>query len=147
MKLTLQVFSKIRLAVIRLPPKHAIPDWILRPLESSPTTSSIFLSITRTHDELSVVCPESLVTQGNNDNFTEQEIEKGWVAFKVCGPLDFGLTGILAGLATPLAAEGISIFAISTYDTDYILVKEDKAGEASKVFEKLGHTVAVDLSE
>lgn len=65
--------------------------------------------------------------------------EKGWYCLKVRGPLDFALTGILASLAAPLAEAGISIFAISTYDTDYFLVKE--LDRAIAVLSKSGHTV------
>jgi hypothetical protein len=148
MKLTLQLVSQVRLAVVRLAPTQSIPSWILSAdandatSEALTTTTSVpsFLSITRTNDELSVVCPESIVPKAlfSNDNI---KIEDGWVYLKVCGPLDFSLTGILAGLAKALASEGISIFAISTYDTDYILVKQDAGEAAATVLEKLGHTI------
>lgn len=67
-------------------------------------------------------------------------MEHGWRALQVEGPLDFSLTGILASLATPLSGAGISIFAISTYDTDYLLVKEVHLDRARKVLEALGYT-------
>jgi hypothetical protein len=137
MKLMLGVAKKEKLAVIRLPPTSAIPSWIL-----APTSTVGFLSITRTSDELSLVCPERIVPDTfESDNANAMKIEKGWVSFKVQGPLDFSLTGILASLAQPLAAEGISIFAISTYDTDFILVKEDVMEKAAGVFLVEGHTV------
>ena len=127
---------------MRLPPSHPIPEWILSAASSA--ASSHFLSITKTNDELSLVCPESIVP--TTDAATTSDlplIEKGWVSFKVQGPLDFAWTGILAGLAQPLAAQGISIFAISTYDTDYILVKHDVMDQTAKVLTELGHAVVV----
>ena len=140
MKLTLEVLSKVRLAVVRLavvrlPPSYAIPEWIL-----SADTNTSFLSITRTRDELSLVCPEHIVPT------VEQKVEREWIAIKVQGPLDFAWTGILAGLAQPLATAGISIFAISTYDTDYILVKKGVKEQATKVLHELGHVV-IDSNE
>jgi hypothetical protein len=76
-----------------------------------------FLSITRTADELSIVCEESLAPAG-------AKVQPGWRAFKVEGPLDFSLTGIMATLAAPLATAKISLFAVATFDTDYLLVSE-----------------------
>ena len=73
------------------------------------------VSITRTPDELSIVCPEEAVPP---DDVTSED---GWRALKVPGPIPFETTGVLAGIAAPLAAAGISIFAISTFDTDYVL--------------------------
>lgn len=63
--------------------------------------------------------------------------ESGWRAFRVAGTLDFALTGVLAALATPLAAAGVSIFAVSTFDTDYVLVKD--LPKARKALEAAGH--------
>jgi hypothetical protein len=85
-----------------------------------------FISITKTTDELSIVCFETSIP----DNV---KAEKNWRAFKVEGPLDFSLTGILASLANPLAEAKISIFAISTYDTDYLLVKNPKLKESIQI--------------
>ena len=91
-------------------------------------------SITRTADELSVVCAEAAVPDG-------MQAERGWRALCVDGPLDFALTGILAGLATALAEAGVSIFAVSTFDTDWLLVKEDQRAEAVRALTEAGHTV------
>ncbi len=82
-----------------------------------------FFSVTRTADELSVVCREELLPK-------DCAQEKGFRLFKVEGPLDFSLTGILATLLNPLAAAGIAVFTISTYDTDYLMVKAGKLDEA-----------------
>ncbi len=114
MGLKLRVLPEV-LAVCRLSPDAALPDWI--------DPMSGFLTISRTTDELSLVCSLDRVPEG-------AQVEPGWRAFKVEGPLDFALTGILATLATPLADAGISIFAISTFDTDYLLVRENQLDRA-----------------
>src|SRR5690349_19722509 len=90
-------------AVCRLKRDAAIPAW---------AASGDFFSITRTADELSIVCLQSNVPDG-------VQCESDWRCFKIEGPLDFALTGILVSVATPLAHVGISVFAIATYDTDY----------------------------
>ena len=111
----------IKLAICRLEKNAPIPDWALK---------HDFFSITRTDEELSIVCPESLVPKS-------VKAEKGWAVLKVQGPLDFGLTGILSSLLTPLAKNKISVFALSTYDTDYILVKEHAIDEALEILKTL----------
>jgi hypothetical protein len=111
--------------VCRLSPDHVIPSWALR--------DRSFLSITYTTDELSIVCESSLVP-------ANVQCEKEWAAIKVQGILDFALTGILAALAVPLAEHGIAIFAISTFDTDYLLVKQQSLSQAITVLERQGHT-------
>ena len=100
-----------------------IPDWLSR---------RPFWSVTRTGEELSIVLPEENVPG-------DWKAEKGWCCLKVHGPLDFSLTGILASLATPLAEAGISIFAISTYDTDYVLVRDKDLARAKNVLAECGH--------
>lgn len=115
-KLSLSV-SPQKLAVCRLDKDARIPAWL---------EGDIFFSITKTDDELSIVCSENRVPN-------DIKAEKNWRAIKVEGPLDFSLTGILASLANPLAEAKISIFAVSTFDTDYLLVKSDKLDEAVKV--------------
>lgn len=114
-----------RLAVCRLAPDESLP---------MPTPSTCFWSVTRTQEEVSVVLPEEAAPP-------DCRVEKGWRCFKVIGPLDFGLTGILASLATSLAEADIPIFAISTYDTDYILVKEENLERAAQTLQDRGHTV------
>ena len=96
-------------AVCRLEPDDAVPGWFPGKAELQ--------SLTRTRDELSLVTEEDAVP-------SDIKSEKGWRALKVLGPLDFALTGIMAKLSRALAEEGISLFTLSTYDTDYILVKE-----------------------
>lgn len=93
---------------------------------------SAFFSICKTEDELSIVCPSVLELESPVS-------ETGWACIKVLGPLDFSLTGILADISSILARVEISIFAISTFDTDYILIKSDKLDEAKTVLKKAGH--------
>jgi len=106
------------------------------PEKSLPTEAlgSSFLSITKTEEELSIVCDASIVLDA-------EVSESGWSCIKVLGPLDFALTGILAKLSGVLAEVQISIFAISTYDTDYILVKSEKLESALKALSKQGYTI------
>ncbi len=112
------------LAVCRLPADASV---------TVPAASRLW-SMTRTDRELSVVCPVADVPEG-------AVVEAGWVGYVVDGPLDFGLTGILSSIATPLAEAGISIFALSTYDTDYVLVRTEHAGRAAEVLRAAGHRV------
>jgi hypothetical protein len=113
-----------RLAVCRLPADAPIP---------APSTGRLW-SVTRTADEVSVVLPEAEAPAAG-------QIEPGWRAFKVAGPLDFSLTGILAALAVPLATARIGLFAISTYDTDYLLVREADLEHAKAALRAAGHRV------
>ena len=106
-----------RYAVCRLDAQAAIPGWAL--------AGSDLLSITRTEAELSIVADQALVP-------AEVTAERGWTAMRVVGRLDFALVGVLAKLTGALAEAGISCFAISTYDTDYILVKQQEADRAAK---------------
>jgi uncharacterized protein len=109
---------------------------------NSPIPSQVLgsscLSITRTADELSIVCEQSLAP-------LNAKIEKDWRAFKVLGKLDFVLTGILASIANPLAQAKISIFAISSFDTDYVLVREMDIVAAETVLIESGIKVAKKL--
>ena len=94
-----------------------------------------FVSITRTNDELTVVIPQERVPDG-------VQAQRGFRALKVAGPLAFDEIGILAAIAGPLASAGISIFAVSTYDTDYVLVRQTDLGKALGTLRDAGHTVA-----
>lgn len=98
-----------RFAVARLEADAPIPDW-------ANARSSSFISITRTNGELSIVASDDVVP--NN-----VKAERDFIAFAVVGPLDFSLTGILAQLTAALAEASIPVFAISTFDTDYLLVR------------------------
>ncbi len=115
-----------RLAVCRLPADAEPPDW---------ATAGAFWSMTRTTDELSIVAEEGAAPP-------EVEQEGGWRALKVAGPLDFALVGVLADLAAPLAAAGVSIFVMSTFDTDYVLVKQESVARAAEALEAAGHSIS-----
>lgn len=112
-------------AICRFDADASIPSWV---------TTRDFVSITRTRDELSIVCAQ-------RDVPAAIRCERDWRALKVDGTLDFALTGILASLAAPLADAGISIFAISTYDTDYLLVKEMNLPRAVQVLSAAGNKI------
>ena len=112
-------------AICRLEPEADIPSWAL---------GGDFFSITRTVEELSLVCLQDVVPEGTR-------AEKGYRCLKVGGPLDFSLTGILSSLTIPLAQAGISILAMSTFDTDYLLVKEAQVDRAIQELSRAGHQV------
>jgi uncharacterized protein len=107
-----------RLAICRLPADAPVP--------APPEVSGLW-SVTRTQDELSLVLLQAEAP-------AQGRIEPGWRAIKVAGPLDFSFTGILAALAGPLADAGISLFAVSTFDTDYVLVREVDLERAQAVY-------------
>jgi hypothetical protein len=113
------------LAICRLASSEWLPAWV---------TASRFLSVTRTDTELSIVCEEACVPPSVIS-------EPGWQALEIAGPLDFNLTGILSSLLTPLAKASISIFAISTFDTDYVLVKTHRINEAVAVLRAASHQI------
>lgn len=110
----------------RLKPGTALPKGL---------TSAPFYSISGSEDELSIVAPESLKVESNSS-------EPGWAVMRVVGKLDFAETGILAALVEPLAKAGISVFAISTFDTDYILVKDASLKTAREVLTLAGHKIS-----
>ena len=113
------------LAICRLEKDTSLPDW---------AWADNFVSVTRTADELSIVCPQKKVP-------ADVKRDEGWRCLKVQGPLDFSLTGILTSLTMPLAEEGISVFAISTYDTDYLLVKEEQLEGAIQALREEGYDI------
>jgi hypothetical protein len=96
--------------------------------------ASSFMAVTRTDDELSLVLPDSIEIEGERS-------DSGWACFKVDGPLEFGLVGILAGISSTLAKAEVSIFAISTFDTDYILVKRKQVEAAYEALVSDGYSV------
>lgn len=109
-------------AVCRLPPDAPIPS----------LTGTGFTSITRTAEELSIICPTDHAPQN-------AKCESPWTCFKLEGPFAFSLTGVLASFLNPLAERGVPIFAVSTFDTDYILVKEEHAATALETLRAAGH--------
>ena len=123
-KLTLSVLEG-NYAITKLSPAEAVPDWAGR---------GQFWSVTRTREELSVVCAEADIPEAVTS-------DKGWRLLRVHGPLDFSLTGVIVSLARPLAEAGVSVFVISTYDTDYLLVKDERLDRALAVLIESGHEV------
>jgi hypothetical protein len=114
------------LAVCKLPNDASIPDWAAR---------GAFFSITRTADELSVVCDQDVVPDS-------VRCERGWRCLRVGGTLEFSLVGVLASLVGPLADALVSVFVLSTFDTDYLLVKEQDLGRAVEVLMRQGHLIS-----
>jgi hypothetical protein len=110
-------------AIIRLAPDAVVPTW---------ATKGEFTSVTRTVDELSVVCP--------SDNLpADVRSPHRWICLKLEGPFPFSQTGVLLSFIEPLSKRGIPIFAISTYDTDYVLIQEEWAGAALTALQQAGH--------
>jgi len=111
-------------AIFRLGAAAQVPEW----------ATGEFVSITRTPDELSIVCP-----QGNAAEGTQHE--PGWRCLRVAGPLDFSMVGVIASLTGALAAASISVFVVSTFDTDYLLVKEGDLKAAVESLSAAGQTI------
>ncbi|MBX2816332.1 MAG: ACT domain-containing protein [Saprospiraceae bacterium] len=120
MKLTLEVMPWT-LGICQWPKEEPLPEWVRR---------SEFWSITHTHDEVSIVCEERLIPK-------EMQSELEWSILKVLGPLDFALTGILSQITAPLAEAEISIFSLSTYDTDYVMVKSSTLDEVCGILREI----------
>lgn len=110
-------------AVLRLAPDAEVPPGVLVPP---------FHSVTRTPAELSVICPDAAAPEG-------AKAERGWAILALEGPFAFELTGILASILVPLAKAGVGIFALSTFDTDYVLVKRDGLDDALAALAAAGH--------
>jgi hypothetical protein len=122
--LRLQLLDPV-FAVCRLAHDAPVPPW---------AAAGPFLALTRTEDELSVVCRRDAVPEG-------VRCEPGWRCLRVAGPMAFSLVGVLASLLTPLAEAGVSVFAVSTFDTDYVLLKEDDLVRALAALRQAGHSL------
>jgi uncharacterized protein len=122
-----------RLAVCRFASDARIPAWALE---------GGFFCVVRTRDELSIVCSEDVCKE---DVCTANRMpdgvlaERGWLALKLEGPFPFSMTGVLASFLQPLAEARISIFAISTFDTDYVLIKRENLEQAVVALGAAGH--------
>jgi hypothetical protein len=115
-------------AVARLAADAPVPSGLLDPGEP------VLVSVTRTPTELSIICPAGLAPEG-------ARIEAGWRLLTVRGPLAFTLTGIIAALSSELAAAGVALFSLSTFDTDHLLVRSDEVERAVEVLRSSGHEV------
>jgi hypothetical protein len=103
-----------------------IPEWA--------ATASL-CSITRTGKELTVVCPQNIIP-------ADIEHDREWRCFRIDGSFDLEQIGVISSLAAPLAQAGISIYVVSSYDTDYILVKDEKVEQVIAVLSRDGHSIA-----
>ena len=112
-------------AIVRLDPDAGVPEWV---------AGGPFWSVTRSESELSVVCREDDVPAGAS-------AERGWIALRLAGPLDFTLTGVVASLCTPLAEARVPIFVLSTFETDYLLVREGDLARSIEALREAGHDV------
>ena len=112
-------------AVCRFGADAVIPPWAI---------AGSFFSVTRTSDELSVVCDQNAVPG-------DVVCERGWRCMRVAGTMPISVVGVLASLAVPLAEAGVSVFAVSTFDTDYLLVQETNCNRAVAALRQHGHEV------
>jgi hypothetical protein len=112
-------------AICRLHGDAGIPAWAV---------TGMFFSITRSPEEVSIVCPQSNVPE-------RTRCHRGWRCLKLEGNFDLSMTGVISSVADPLAAGGVSIFVISTFDTDYLLVKNDSLETAIQILSQQGYPV------
>jgi len=119
-----------RYAVCRLPARAALPVWV----KTEQIGQEDLLSLTWRGDESSLVCPERCVPP-------DVKAERGWRVLAAAGPLEFELVGVLSSLLEPLKQVSVSVFALSTYDTDLLLIKEAHLDRALLALEQAGHLV------
>jgi hypothetical protein len=110
-------------AIVRMAPDAPVPDW---------ATNADFTSITRTADELSIVCPLANLPSNVHSQLR-------WICLKLEGPFPFSQTGILLSFIEPLSNNGVPVFAISTFDTDYVLVPANSIGNVLDLLRAAGH--------
>ena len=110
-------------AIARLAPGAAVPEW---------ATRGEFTSVSRSVDELSIVCPANNLPP---DVHTQQR----WICLKLEGPFSFSMTGVLLSFIEPLSSRGIPIFAVSTFDTDYVLIQEEFVAVSFNALQEAGH--------
>ena len=123
-QLTIVIYEKMY-AVCQLQPGATVPTWAEGPE---------FVSITRTAAELSIVCQLDMLPG-------DVRAEKNRRLMRIEGKLGFELTGVLASVTAPLSKAELSIFAISTYDTDYLLIADEDLQKATEMLEAAGHTI------
>jgi hypothetical protein len=125
--LTLDLLEE-NFVICRLSPSSSLPSWAF---------TGPFISITKTNDELSII------TIDDNRLPKDIQCERNWKCFKLKGPFPFDMTGVLSSILNPLAKADIAILAISTFDTDYVMIKEKNLQIAIDVLKQNGHTVNV----
>lgn len=111
-----------RLAICRFEPDSPLPSWVFH-------DGATLWCVMRTPSEMSVVCADDDLPP------SVTKVERGWRAFQLEGPIPFEETGVLASLVAPLAAAGVPVFALSTFDTDWLLVREAHLAKARAVLE------------
>lgn len=116
-----------RFAIAQLASDAPVPDWV----------HGEVTCVARTPGELSILCAEDAVPEPVRAN-------RGWRCLEVAGPLDFSEVGILASLTAALGAAGVSVFVFSTFDTDYVLIREEKLSNATKALQSSGHELVCD---
>ena len=121
-------------SIVQLPNDAPWPAWL---------SADGFVNVTRTADELSIVCPTAVVPADVRAD-DRSSVEDGWTTLMIVGPFEFHLTGILLAVLEPLAAASVGIFAISTYDTDYVLVKATQLDAAVTALSDAGHVIEED---
>jgi uncharacterized protein len=114
--------------IVRLAADAPIPEWAWK---------GEFTSITRTTDELSIVCPADNVSADVHS--PHRPICLKWICLKLEGPFPFSQTGVLLSFIEPLSTRGVPIFAISTFDTDYVLIQEEFAETALDALRQAGY--------
>ena len=125
---TLEVLQS-GLAIVKLDPDDSVPQWV----------KGEFVAITKTAAELSIVCAE--------DGIPDYVVaERGWTGFRLAGPLAFDQVGVIAAITTPLDAAEVPVFVVSTYDTDYLLIKSDHLESASDALKASGHRIVTSSS-
>jgi hypothetical protein len=117
-----------KFAICRLDPDAEIPQWAMR---------GEFFSITRTSDEISIVCGEPYIVG-------TPRCERGWRCLKLEGPFAFSEVGVISSITAPIAEAGVSLFALATFDTDYLLIKDDLLEDAIGALLQAGHKVRAD---
>ena len=115
--------------IARLAPTAQVPAGLM-----APAPMDGFVSVTRTPQELSIVCPAALAPAG-------AEIDGIWNALYASGPIPFGLTGVVTSLVAPLSAEGCPVFVVSTFDGDVLMVPSSQYGQARELLRAAGHTL------
>ena len=118
---------KNKYAICTLPNTAPIPDWAL---------TEILISITRTDKELTIVCKQDMIP-------SELQSDINWRCFKIDGSFDLNQTGVISSISSPLADAGISIYVISTYDTDYFLVQDQNLQKAISTLSNSGHSITI----
>ena len=126
-----QTFSVLpgTFAICRMGAHALIPSW----------AAKAFVSITRTDGELSIVCDDSRLPEARAGGAADFTVERGWSLLKLHGPFPLDTIGVLASVAKPLAEAGVSLFALSTFETDYLLVREIHVKRAVLALTRAGH--------